>query len=164
MLATIKPQASLSENTPIHGFYNKAAEDELLATLHSYPNLILWMAGHRHVNVVTPQPSPDPTNHPEQAFWEVETASLRDFPQEFRTFDILRNTDNTISIIVTDVDPAVAPGSPAWKSRGYAIGAARIFGNIPLSDTTSHAYNAELVKQLTPAMQAIIANYGTPLR
>ena len=55
-------------------------------------------------------------------------------------------------------------GSPAWKSRGYAIGAARIFSKIPLSDTTSHAYNAELVKQLTPAMQAIIANYGTPLQ
>ena len=47
----IKPQASLTDNTPIHGFYDKAAEDELLATLHRYPNLILWLAGHRHLNV-----------------------------------------------------------------------------------------------------------------
>lgn len=30
-------------------------------------------------------------------------------------------------------------------------------------DTASQGYNAELVKQLTPAMQAIIANYGSPL-
>ena len=28
---------------------------------------------------------------------------------------------------------------------------------------TSHAYNAELVKQLTSEMQAVIANYGTPI-
>ena len=117
------------------------------------------------MNVVTPQPSPDPVNHPEQGFWEVETSSLRDFPQQFRTFDIRRNSDNTISIIVTDVDPAVVGGSPAAKSRGYAIGAARIFGATPtiIADTTSHAYNAELVKQLTPEMQAKIANYGSPI-
>ena len=164
----VNPQADPNNNVYYGPFFytpgTVVTDAQLLAILHTYPNLIMWMAGHRHVNVVTPQPSPDPVNHPEQAFWEVETASLRDFPQEFRTFDILRNTDNTISIIVTDVDPAVSPGSPAWKSRGYAIGAARIFSNIPLSDTTSHAYNAELVKQLTPAMQAIIANYGTPLQ
>jgi hypothetical protein len=113
---------------------------------------------------VTPQPSPDPTNHPEYGFWEVETPSLRDFPQQFRTWEILRNSDNSISILTTDVDPVVEPGSPADKSRGYAIGAARIFGGTAsLTDTSSHAYNAELVKQLSPAMQTIIAGYGGPL-
>ena len=163
----IKPQASLTDTTLIHGFYNKAAEDELLATLHSYPNLILWMAGHRHVNVVTAQPNnpSDFKDHPERSFWEVETASLRDFPQQLRTFEIRRNSDNTISIITTDVDPAVMAGSPAAKSRGYAIGVARIFAATPatLADTTSQAYNAELVKQLTPEMQAKIAQCGSPI-
>jgi len=120
------------------------------------------MAGHRHMNTVTPQPSPDPA-HPEYGFWEVEIPSLRDFPQQFRTFDIRRNSDNTISIVTTDVDPEVEDGSPAGDSRGYAIGAARIFGNIPLADTASRAYNAELVKQLSPTMQAKIANLGAPL-
>ena len=69
----------------------------LLATLHTYPNLLLWMCGHTHQNNIIPQPSPYP-DRPEYGFWEVETASLRDFPQEFRTFEILRNTDNSISI------------------------------------------------------------------
>jgi len=161
----IKPQRSLTDNTPSNCFYDTTdgplGENTLLATLHSYPNLILGIAGHRHLNTVTAQPSPGVT-HPERGFWEVETASLRDFPQQFRTFDIRRNTDNTISILVTSVDPAVAAGSTAEKSRGYAIGAARIFGATPaiLADTTSHAYNAELVKQLSTEMQAIIANYG----
>jgi hypothetical protein len=40
-------------------------------------------------------------------FWQVETSSLRDFPQQFRTFEILRNNDDTISILATNVDPAV---------------------------------------------------------
>jgi hypothetical protein len=163
----IKPQASLTDPTPIHGFHDKAAEDELLGTLHSYPNLILWLAGHRHVNVITPQPNnaADFTDHPERSFWEVETASLRDFPQQLRTFEIRRNSDNSISILTTDVDPAVTAGSPAAKSRGYAIGVARIFAATPaiLADATSHAYNAELVKQLTPEMQAKIASCGSPI-
>jgi len=162
------PQQTLDPNSGNYSLFSSTSvisDLSLLAILHNYPNLILWISGHRHVNVVTPQPSADPINHPEESFWEVETSSLRDFPQEFRTCDIRRNSDNTISIIVTDVDPAVAEGSPAAKSRGYAIGAARIFGATPaiLADTTSHAYNAELVKQLSPEMQAVIANCGSPI-
>ena len=148
-------------NPPFSGYYTEA---QMIATLHHYPNLILLMAGHRHLNTVTPQPSPDPGAHPEYGFWEVETPSLRDFPQQFRTFEILRNSDNTISILTTDVDPVVEPGSPAANSRGYAIGAARISGGTnTFSDTTSHSYNAELVKRLSRHMQTIIAGYGGPL-
>jgi hypothetical protein len=126
--------------------------------LHKYSNLILLMAGHRHVNTVTPQPSPDPA-HPEYGFWEVETPSLRDFPQQFRIFDISINSDCTISIVTTDIDPKMEEGSPAAKSRGYAIGSARICATIATDDTASHTYNAELVKQLSPAMQAKISGY-----
>ena len=100
----------------------------------------------------------------------METASLRDFPQQFRTFDIRRNQDETLTMRVTNVDPAVSvddddSSSPAAKSRGYAIGAARIFGATPTSiaDIRSHAYNADLVKQLSTEMQAKLASYGTPL-
>ena len=149
----INPQNSFTDPANFSFFRAPGfTEATLLAILHNYPNLILWISGHRHVNVVTPQPAPAGKG-PEYGFWEVETASLRDFPQQFRTFDIRRNSDNTISIIITNVDPAVAAGSPAAKSRGYAIGAARIFGATDAirADTTSHAYNAELVKQLTPA-------------
>jgi metallophosphoesterase (TIGR03768 family) len=160
----INPQNSLTDTTPFPMWPGPQYTDEyVLSTLHNYPNLILWIAGHRHVNVVTLQaaPSGDPT----LGFWEVETASLRDHPQQFRTFDIRRNSDNTISIIITNVDPAVSPGSPAAKSRGYALGAFRIFGATPaiIADTTSHAYNAELVVQLTPEMQAKIAGLGSAL-
>jgi metallophosphoesterase (TIGR03768 family) len=155
----VAPQASLTNTARRPLFYTPGFTDaDLLSVLHGFPNLIMWIAGHRHVNVVTPQP--DPGGDPTRSFWVVETSSLRDFPQQFRTFSIDRNTDNTLAVTVTNVDPQAAPGSPADRSRGWAIGAARIFGATPavLADTTSHAYNAVLVKQLTPAMQVVLQN------
>lgn len=155
-------------------------ELELLNTLHNYPNLILWVAGHAHRNTITPQPSPnvDPSNG--WGFWEVETPSLRDFPQQFRCFQIVRNSEGNISVFVFSVDPAVAPPSPAFKSRGYAIAAQQIFGNpwrqgpcMALSDPTSSpnpnnpgstdpssnsVYNAELVIQASQLSSGLLSN------
>lgn len=133
----------------------------LLDILQGYPNLIMWISGHRHMNTVTPQIHPtDPT----LSFWEVETSSLRDFPQQFRTFKIYRNANNTVSITITNVDPAVSTASPAATSRGNAIATARITANVPIDDATSHSINAELVVQLTPVMQTVIADAGTPIK
>jgi hypothetical protein len=129
-----------------------------------------------HRNNIKAHPSPY-SDRPEYGFWEVENPSLRDFPQEFRTYEILRNTDNSISIMVTDIDPEETPGSCADKSRGYAVGAARIFAspsaaptpnsanpsNWNFTDTNSYTQNAELVKMLTPPMQTKIAGLGEPL-
>jgi hypothetical protein len=136
----------------------------LLATLHTYPNLLLWMCGHTHQNNIIPQPSPYP-DRPEYGFWEVETASLRISPRS----SALSRSSATPTIpfpsVVTDIDPEVTPNSPADVSRGYAVGAARIF-MIPctsLTDTNSYAHNAELLKLLTPPMQTKIAGYGGPL-
>lgn len=129
----------------------------LVAILQGYPNLLMWIAGHRHVNVVTPQPYTGTPADPTRSFWVVETSSLRDFPQQFRTFALDSHTDGNVSITVTNVDPIVVPGSPADKARSWAIGTARVFGGATTSaDTGSHAYNAVLVKQLTPTMQAVI--------
>jgi len=138
-------------------------DTQLIAILQTYPNLILWLAGHQHNNQVKPFKSPDP-NRPELGFWEVQTASLRDFPQQFRTFDIVRNTDNTISIIITDVDPAVRDGSPAAMSRFYAVAAAELYNSPTLLGTATGVYNAELIKQLSPEMQTKIQNYGAPIQ
>ena len=145
-------------------------EEAFLAKLHSYPNLILWIAGHRHVNSITALPSPDPAR-PELGFWEVETSSLRDFPQQFRTFDIVHNGDATVSIFATDVDPAVEDGSPAAISRSYGVGALKLFaleertslGDVtfpPLPLLPTGSYNAELVVQLSPEMQAKLGRLG----
>lgn len=145
-------------------------EDEVLEKLHTYKNLMLWVAGHMHRNTITPQPS---ANGPEYGFWEVETPSLRDFPRQFRRFDIVFNTDNTLSIFALDVDVAANPtplpngsASPAWTSLSYAVAAEQIFQTPVLQgpnvDPESGVYNAELVMQLSYEMQEKLASL-TPI-
>ncbi len=141
---------------------NAVGLDELLAELHSHPNLLLWVSGHRHLNTVKPfqAPAGAPAEH---GFWQVETSSLRDFPQQFRTFDIHLNADDTVSIVTTNVDPAVAEGTPAATSRRYAIATTQLLAydfktNNPTRDSgiepmPTGSYNAELRKQLSPQMQ-----------
>lgn len=130
-------------------------EPDFIAKLNTYPNLVLWVAGHRHLNTITPLPSNDPAR-PELGFWEVETSSLREFPQEFRTIRFALNEDNTLSIFVANVDPIV-DGSLAAKARTYAIAANQIFGN-----PGAQPENAELLKMLTPEMQAKLKKAVTP--
>jgi hypothetical protein len=143
---------------------NAVTLPDLITELQSHPNLIMWISGHRHFNTVKAFISPDPVNAPEKGFWQVETSSLRDFPQQFRTFEIDLNSDNTVSIITTDVDPAVKAGTTAATSRKYAIAAEQIVGADiydynPTNDPTikpmpTGSYNAELIKQLSPEMKS----------
>jgi metallophosphoesterase (TIGR03768 family) len=165
------------------GMQNAVNLSELIAELNSHPNLLMWMAGHRHVNAVKAFVSPDPVNAPEKGFWQVETSSLHDFPQQIRLFEINLNSDYTISIVATNVDPAVKEGTPAWTSRKYAVAAQQIVNNqlIYQNESTNHlvdpitqdatlqngvpmpdpsirpmptgSYNAELFVQLSPAMK-----------
>jgi len=151
---------------------------QLVTELQSHPNFLLWIAGHRHVNAIKAYPGPTP----EQGFWHVETSSLRDFPQQFRTFEMHLNSDATLSILATNVDPSIAEGTPAARSRELAVATQQILqtqqiyqdpgllidldtqqvvkdaqGN-PLPDPSIRAmpmgtYNAEMVLQLTPGMQ-----------
>ncbi len=110
------------------GFENAVSLADLVGTLHDTPNLLAWLAGHRHVNVAKAFPSPDPSR-PEAGFWQVETSSLRDFPQQLRTFDIRVNGDYSVSIRTVNVDPAVADGTPAAASRSFAVATQQIVQN-----------------------------------
>jgi len=154
---------------PFTGWSSKAylTEAALLAKLHEYPNLIAWIAGHRHSNAITARPSPY-TGQPELGFWVIETASLKHFPQQFRTFEIVRNSDNTVSIITTNVDPSVADGSPAAISRNYAIAQWQIFASNAkpggAKPWNADSRNAELIVPLSPEMQAKIADYGKKIK
>jgi metallophosphoesterase (TIGR03768 family) len=155
---------------------NAVTLPNLITELQSHPNLLMWLSGHRHLNTVKAFISPDPVNAPEKGFWQVETSSLRDFPQQFRTFELYLNSDYTISIVTTDVDPAVKDGTPAATSRKYAIAAEQIVGTWdlttkynPTNDPTikpmpTGSYNAELVKQLSPEMVDKIKTLETPIR
>jgi metallophosphoesterase (TIGR03768 family) len=142
--------------------YAAVSEPELIVKLHTYPNLLLWIAGHHHRNTITAFRSPD-AGRPELGFWEVETASLREFPQQFRMFEIVLNSDRSISILATSVDPSVRAGSLAEKARSCAIAAHQLF-NCTADPMPGGSYNAELVIPLSPEMQEKLERCGIPIR
>jgi metallophosphoesterase (TIGR03767 family) len=73
--------------------------DAVVAELLSHPHLIAWVNGHTHRNAV--QMHTDDSGH---GFWEINTASHIDFPQQSRLIEILDNHDGSLSIFCTMVD------------------------------------------------------------
>lgn len=114
-----------SASDPSATVQNACSLADLVAALQSAPNVLMWIAGHRHVNTVKAFLPPAGGN-PENGFWQVETSSLRDFPQQLRMFEIYLNSDYSISIVATNVDVVAAEGSPAATSRAHAIATEQI--------------------------------------
>jgi metallophosphoesterase (TIGR03768 family) len=142
---------------------NAVTLKELVDTLQNTPNLLMWIAGHRHFNTVKAFVSPDPTQ-PEKGFWQVETSSLRDFPQQFRTFEIYLNSDYTISIVTINVDPAVKAGTPAATSRKYAIAAQQIVQNDLRLNNPNQSFESGVypLPSMDPTRQQGTPAPGTP--
>ena len=143
---------------------NAVTLSALVAKLQSCPNLLMWIAGHRHLNTVKAFPSADAAK-PEQGFWQVETSSLRDWPQQFRTFQIHLNSDYTVSIVTVNVDPSVAEGTPAAASRKYAIATQQIVQTNVLRNNPNYLnYQGKASGPLLPTIDPTRAqdNSGTP--
>jgi metallophosphoesterase (TIGR03767 family) len=88
---------------------------EVRALLLRYPNVVLWVNGHTHVNSVTAHPRAAGAAVP-GGFWEVNTASHIDFPQQARLVELADNGDGTLSVFGTIVDsdaPLTPPASIA---------------------------------------------------
>jgi metallophosphoesterase (TIGR03767 family) len=90
------------DSQPIH------LGDDMVTLLHRYPNVIAWVAGHSHVNDVTPYPSAD--GH---GFWSIRVAAEADWPQQARLLQVFDNRDGTLSIFGTIVDHASEATAPA---------------------------------------------------
>ncbi|WP_319378400.1 TIGR03768 family metallophosphoesterase [uncultured Methanocorpusculum sp.] len=134
------PIATMEEGAPSGwSLKSEVSQTELITELQKYPNLLMWVSGHNHMNTILPIASPDPA-HPEYGFWVVETASLRDFPQEFRTFEITRYSDELVGIKTVCVDVDVEGDPLAEKSRSYSIAVAQMSGK-----TDVGIENAELL-------------------
>jgi 3',5'-cyclic AMP phosphodiesterase CpdA len=93
---------------PIH------LEADAVGLLHQFPNVIAWVAGHSHVNVIDPFPNPSGPG----GFWSIRVAAEADWPQQSRLLEVFDNHDGTLSIFGTILDhagqsEAPAPGTPA---------------------------------------------------
>jgi metallophosphoesterase (TIGR03767 family) len=78
-----------------------------------FPNVVGWVNGHTHTNSVTPHARPTGTAVG-GGFWEINTASHVDWPQQARIVEVVSNGDGTLSIFGTIVDHAAPTG---WASN-----------------------------------------------
>jgi metallophosphoesterase (TIGR03767 family) len=83
--------------------------DAIRAMLHRFPNVVLWLNGHTHLNAVRAWRRPD---DPARGFWEVTTSSIVDWPCQARLVELVE-TDGQLSIFCTmiDHDSPIDPGS-----------------------------------------------------
>jgi metallophosphoesterase (TIGR03767 family) len=95
-----------------------------------YPNAILWVNGHTHVNGVTAHSRPPGSAAP-GGFYEIATASLIDWPQQARLIELADNGDGTLSVFATVVDTAAPPACqwPATEVLGLASLSRELAGN-----------------------------------
>jgi len=82
--------------------------DQVEALLHRFPNVIAWVNGHTHDNVITPRPDPAGRT---AGFWDIGTAAHVDWICQCRTVEVCLRTDGKLSIFCTMVNHA-APAHP----------------------------------------------------
>jgi hypothetical protein len=94
-------------STPIHR--GRVGRRSVRALLAGTPNVIAYVAGHTHENDVSFN-----RGRRGRGFWEINTASHVDWPQQSRLIEIMDNGDGTLSLFGTLLDtaaPAAAPPS-----------------------------------------------------
>ncbi|MHB1510666.1 MAG: TIGR03767 family metallophosphoesterase [Acidimicrobiales bacterium] len=86
----------------------RATAVEVEALLHRFPNVVLWLNGHRHLNEVRFR---HPPGAAEGGFWEVSTVSLADWPSQARLVELTANSDGSLSVLCTMLDH-LGPADP----------------------------------------------------
>lgn len=88
----------------------RVMSEEIEAALHRFPNVIAWVDGHTHNNVV------EPRRGETGGFWDIGTAAHIDWICQSRVIEVLDNGDGTLSIVCTMIDHA-APVVPGGSDR-----------------------------------------------
>jgi metallophosphoesterase (TIGR03767 family) len=134
-------------SSPIH------LEADAVGLLHEFPNVIAWVAGHSHDNVVDAFPDPNGQG----GFWSIRVAAEADWPQQSRLLEVFDNHDGTLSIFGTILDhvgqaAAPAPGTPASSMDFNDLASAArtmsyndLQSGAPLGEGTSQDRNVELL-------------------
>ena len=84
--------------------------DEVETLVLQHPQVVAWVNGHTHRNQIWAHKQPDGNG----GFWEINTASHVDFPQQSRLVEVADNRDGTMSIFTTMLDHA---GPAAYGGR-----------------------------------------------
>jgi metallophosphoesterase (TIGR03767 family) len=101
---------------PLHlGLGGNASVRRLLLR---YPNVVAMVVGHSHRNHVGGYSRADGRG----GFWQLNTASHIDFPQQSRLIELMDNRDGTLSIFGTQLDHAAPFAAPRPGTQAANIG------------------------------------------
>ena len=94
------------KSTPIHR--GTKGKKTIRALLAGTPNVIAYVAGHTHANRVDFY-----KGRKGRGFWQINTASHIDWPQQSRLIEVMDNRDGTLSLFGTILDSAAPAAAPA---------------------------------------------------
>ncbi|GAB2984462.1 TIGR03767 family metallophosphoesterase [Nocardioides montaniterrae] len=121
---------------------------EVVTYLLSQPRVIAWVNGHTHKNQIFVHARTDGSG----GFWEINTASHCDYPQQARIIEVTDNHDGTLSIFTTILDhagPASYAGnlsnSLALASLSRELSANDPQANLAAASGPANARNTELL-------------------
>ena len=93
------------KDAPSTGIKDRVFGPKVRKELLKHRNVILWVNGHTHTNHIWPHAYKNKAGQTTgRGFWEVNTASHIDWPQQSRIVEIVDNKDGTLSIFTTMVD------------------------------------------------------------
>ncbi|MDX6395055.1 MAG: hypothetical protein QOJ73_6118 [Streptosporangiaceae bacterium] len=103
---------------------------DLLALVHRFPNVVLWLNGHTHANSVQARRNPD---DPARGFWEVTTCAVIDWPCQTRIVELL-DRGEYLSIVCTMVDHDTPAGPRSLDATDDLASLHReLAANVPLT-------------------------------
>jgi metallophosphoesterase (TIGR03767 family) len=109
---------------------------EMTTLLLGYPQVVLWVNGHTHVNAVFGHKRPTGNG----GFWELNTASHIDWPQQSRLVEVMDNHDGTLSIFGTIVDfAAPAPDPSKLETPAQLASLSRLLSANDWQERTGHS-------------------------
>jgi metallophosphoesterase (TIGR03767 family) len=131
------------DSRPVH--LGRTGRASLRALLLRSPNVILYLAGHKHYDRVWPN-----FRRSGRGFWQVITNALAGAPQEARMIELMDNGDGSLSIFTT----MLAHGAPAAAPPPGAA----------LDPAGLAAISRELAWQRRPRGHRFATGAGGPMR
>src|SRR5215207_2878778 len=107
------------KSTPLHR--GLAGKKSIRALFAGNPNVIAYVSGHTHANRVDFF-----KGRRGRGFWEFNTASHIDWPEQSRTIEVMDNRDGTLSLFGTLLDAAAPAAAPAAGTSALGLTPAQL--------------------------------------
>ncbi len=121
VLASHHSLATMSQagGTPRRGYEQDSRRipaPQLADLLHRFPNVVLWLSGHEHVNRIMARPDPKRRT---PGFWDVSSPATIDWPCQLRLVELVMDGLDQLVILTTMADLAVParPKDATGRSR-----------------------------------------------